>query len=157
MEYKSRNCTYFRKILFSSNKEKREVSESGKRERTDEERERNREKRREERKMRASTGSALNLKEKPTKSDKRKSEPPADGLRDAPPPKEGIKSLRRRFNDKKSVQRIRFSRVERWTQTPLHRIEKRLNFLVSFLGEIGRPDVTGNRRFFRKKAGFRES
>ena len=130
MEYKSRNCTYFRKILFSSNKEKREVSESGKRERTDEERERNREKRREERKMRASTGSALNLKEKPTKSDKRKSEPPADGLRDAPPPKEGIKSLRRLFNDTKSVQRIGFYRGELSTQTLLNRVVEELNFFM---------------------------
>ena len=73
----------FSKIIFSSKKqEKREEK------RTDEERERNRDKRREEKKVRASTGSALSLKEKIPKSDKRKSEPPSDGLRDAPPPKE---------------------------------------------------------------------
>ena len=78
----------FSKIIFSSKKqEKREEK------RTDEERERNREKRREEKKVRASTGSALSLKEKIPKSDKRKSEPPSDGLRDAPPPKEKIKNF----------------------------------------------------------------
>ena len=96
--------------------------------------------------MRASTGSALNLKEKPTKSDKRKSEPPADGLRDAPPPKEGIKSF---LMIKNLYRGSDFIETSDGLKTLLHRIEKGLNFY--FLGEFGRPEVAENRRFFRKK------